>query len=103
MGSPFWTTRRGAAEHSPTSNFAWRSWNVSKERRLGRGLEALLGRSYPETQRAEQLTLHSPLEGAGADAAPANASSAGGGPLALEIRLIDGNPYQPRREFDEQE
>lgn len=76
---------------------------MSKERRLGRGLEALLGRSYPETQRAEQLTLHSPLKGAVADAAPANASIAGGGPLSLEIRLIDGNPYQPRREFDEQE
>ena len=26
-----------------TSNFAWRYWNVTKERRLGRGLEALLG------------------------------------------------------------
>ena len=76
---------------------------MSKERRLGRGLEALLGRSYSEPPRAEQLTLHSPLEGAGADAAPANASIAGGGPLSLEIRLIDGNPYQPRREFDEQE
>src|SRR6266567_4204813 len=94
---------RGAAEHSPTSNFAWRSWNVSKERRLGGGLEALLGRSYPEPQRAEQLTLHSPTEGAAADAAPANASTTAGGPVALEIRLIDGNPFQPRREFDEQE
>jgi ParB family chromosome partitioning protein len=76
---------------------------VSKERRLGRGLEALLGRSYSEPQRAEQLTLHSPAEDAGAAVAHADASIAGGGPLALEIRMIDGNPYQPRREFDEQE
>src|SRR5260221_9683659 len=98
MGSPSWTTPRGAAERLPTSNFAWRSWNVSKERRLGRGLEALLGRSYSEPQRAEQLTLHSPTEGAATDVAPANASIAGGGPVALEIRLIDGNPFQPRRE-----
>jgi ParB family chromosome partitioning protein len=78
---------------------------VSKERRLGRGLEALLGRSYPEPQRSEQLTLHAPLDGAGADVAgSANASSASdGGPLALDAHLIDGNPFQPRREFDEQE
>ena len=27
----------------PTLNFAWRFWNVSKERRFGRGLAALLG------------------------------------------------------------
>jgi ParB family chromosome partitioning protein len=78
---------------------------VSKERRLGRGLEALLGRSYPEPQRADQLTLHAPRDGAEADAAgSANASSASdGGPLALDVHLIEGNPFQPRREFDEQE
>src|SRR5436853_445440 len=31
---------------APTWNSARRSWSVSKERRLGRGLEALLGRSF---------------------------------------------------------
>jgi ParB family transcriptional regulator, chromosome partitioning protein len=78
---------------------------VSKERRLGRGLEALLGRSYPEPQRAEQITLHAPLDGAGADAAgSANASSASDdGPLTIDVLLIDANPFQPRREFDKQE
>ncbi len=31
------------AARGPTLNFAWRYWIVTKERRLGRGLEALLG------------------------------------------------------------
>ena len=32
-----------AAVPGHTLNFAWRYWNVTKEKRLGRGLEALLG------------------------------------------------------------
>lgn len=71
---------------------------MGKERRLGRGLEALLGRSFSEPQRPEQLTLHVPLE---TEVEAANAST--GGPLSIDIHLIDRNPFQPRREFDEAE
>ena len=36
-----------------TSNFAWRYWNVTKERRLGRGLAALLGSPLGEDASRE--------------------------------------------------
>jgi ParB family chromosome partitioning protein len=53
---------------------------VSKERRLGRGLEALLGGALP--------------------AVAANDSTAGG--LAqVSVYEIEGNPFQPRRDFDD--
>ncbi|HVA46871.1 MAG TPA: ParB/RepB/Spo0J family partition protein [Pirellulales bacterium] len=57
---------------------------MSKERRLGRGLEALLG-----TPPAGQ-------------AAP-TASATSAGPLRVSVYDIEANPYQPRREFDETE
>ncbi len=71
---------------------------MSKERRLGRGLEALLGRSLNEPQRSEQLSLHVPQEG---DGDATNASI--GGPLSVNVLSIDRNPFQPRREFDDAE
>src|SRR5215510_4478414 len=40
------TTPRVRGELAPTWNSVRRYWSVSKERRLGRGLEALLGRSF---------------------------------------------------------
>lgn len=67
---------------------------MSKERRLGRGLEALLGR---------------PLDEAGGQGSPPGdmASSAAAGtdrhrPLMLNVYEIDRNPYQPRRDFDDE-
>ena len=62
---------------------------MSKERRLGRGLEALLG---------------APVSGqplAASPAAPAQPPAAG--PLRVSVYDIEANPYQPRREFDEAE
>src|SRR6188768_3104612 len=38
-----WTTLPALAGRELTSNSAWRYWSVSKDRRLGRGLAALLG------------------------------------------------------------
>lgn len=55
------------------------------QRRLGRGLEALLG--TPAPQPAGQW----------------NAPLADDGLIKLNVSLVDANPYQPRREFDETE
>jgi ParB family transcriptional regulator, chromosome partitioning protein len=77
---------------------------VSKERRLGRGLEALLGRTFGEPQRSDQLALHVPADDATTgleQPAAVNASSAG--QLAVAVHAIDRNPFQPRRDFDEHE
>src|SRR3954452_24741032 len=61
-----------------TRNLSWRSSSVNK-RRLGRGLEALLGR-----------------EEGGYDPGVSDA-----GELAyIAVDRIDPNPFQPRREFD---
>jgi ParB family chromosome partitioning protein len=70
-------------------------------------LEALLGRSYPESPRSD-LSLHVPDsepqenaatdrptgEDGAADVAPA------AGTLAVAIQEIRTNPFQPRRDFD---
>jgi ParB family chromosome partitioning protein len=55
------------------------------QRRLGRGLEALLGTPAPQ--------------GAG----EWNAPLAGESLVKVSVALVDANPYQPRREFDETE
>lgn len=67
---------------------------MTKERRLGRGLEALLGRlpDAPSTDAAPQYS----------EAAPA-ASQATHGPQRLPVELIDTNPFQPRFDFDSAE
>lgn len=64
---------------------------MGKERRLGRGLEALLGTpiaAQPALETATDMT---------STAAPAN------GTLRVSVYDIQANPYQPRREFDEAE
>ncbi|HKD35814.1 MAG TPA: ParB/RepB/Spo0J family partition protein [Pirellulales bacterium] len=73
---------------------------MTKERRLGRGLEALLGRTFAEPQQSQQLTLHVPSDASGGEPA-ANAST--GGSFLVSVQVIDRNPFQPRREFDEAE
>src|SRR5690242_7110566 len=91
MGSPFWTTARGRAEPGLTPNCAWRYSSVNKERRLGRGLEALLGRpadSYAPRDVAASNTASAPVEG---------------GLVNVSVYEIDRNPYQPRRDFDDAE
>jgi ParB family chromosome partitioning protein len=60
---------------------------MSKERRLGRGLEALLGTPLAMTPVAT--------------AAPVKEAAAG--PLRVSVYDVEANPYQPRRDFDEAE
>ncbi|HWA99280.1 MAG TPA: ParB/RepB/Spo0J family partition protein, partial [Pirellulales bacterium] len=65
---------------------------MTKERRLGRGLEALLGK-LPEG--ASDLATPA---AAGAGTAPTAP-----GPLQVNVYQIDSNPFQPRRDFDDAE
>jgi ParB family chromosome partitioning protein len=84
---------------------------VSKERRLGRGLAALLGapledspetRSAPAAPRAETVpTLRAFRDEESPE--PASASTPEGGLLTLNVYEIDDNPFQPRRDFSEPE
>ena len=71
---------------------------MSRERRLGRGLEALLGRAWdePDTASAE---LDAPAE------APSDSRTTRDehGQLWLDCSKIEANPYQPRQSFDESE
>ena len=77
---------------------------MSKERRLGRGLEALLGRTFGEPQRSDHLALHMPADDATIDSDQATASNASAaGQATVDVHAIDRNPFQPRRDFDEQE
>jgi len=79
---------------------------MSKDRRLGRGLAALLGTPLDEveptaapggTWQTGEISL--------ADDAPAVAAEPSGGSGIMQLRLeeIDGNPFQPRRDFTEPE
>jgi ParB family transcriptional regulator, chromosome partitioning protein len=70
---------------------------VSKERRLGRGLEALLGRAWedPETPAVAETASETPLD-------PRTSRDADG-QLWLNCDVIERNPYQPRQSFDEAE
>lgn len=73
---------------------------MSKERRLGRGLEALLGRPIdrPLDSGNDLLTMPTP---AGLRN-PAESPTAAGLP-EVSVYDIDSNPFQPRLDFDEAE
>lgn len=82
---------------------------MSKERRLGRGLEALLGRTLNEPTKPSHLSLHAPEadeQGAAGDAGDRSAATTDSGaagaaaPLKLNVNQIQRNPFQPRRDFD---
>ena len=87
---------------------------MNKQRRLGRGLAALLGEPAGE-QRGSEGALASPhqttRDQVHQPALPSDApSSDGGAPaqgdegiLKLNVYEIDGNPFQPRRSFSESE
>ncbi|MHB1034704.1 MAG: ParB/RepB/Spo0J family partition protein [Pirellulales bacterium] len=62
---------------------------MNKERRLGRGLEALLGRPLDTSPRLAQLTEN-----------PADDKN---GLVQISVYEIDRNPFQPRRDFDDAE
>jgi ParB family chromosome partitioning protein len=73
-------------------------WAVSKERRLGRGLEALLGRAWdgPETTAVTETTIDAATD------APVDerVSRDEHGQVWLNCDAIQANPYQPRQTFD---
>lgn len=70
---------------------------MSRERRLGRGLEALLGRSWeePEAATASEMISETSTDG--------RLSRDGNGQFWLNCDAIERNPYQPRQTFDEAE
>ena len=77
---------------------------MSRERRLGRGLEALLGRGSetPRPADDEQVDDARPVEPTiQADTSESGQSAVGRQTIATDA--IDANPYQPRRQFDEAE
>ncbi len=72
---------------------------MNLQRRLGRGLEALLGQPMGNMQN-DDASLQSP------DAAVAQLESAAGpapGLTQLSVYDVDSNPYQPRQNLDEAE
>lgn len=68
---------------------------IKQERRLGRGLEALLGRPDDEQDAAAP---HAPATGIHAGGVPSAEAGA-----KIPVSLIDPNPFQPRRTFDDAE
>jgi len=72
---------------------------VSKDRRLGRGLAALLGTTAEELGAMDALEHRSGA--AGESGGPARASA--GELLQLNVYEIDDNPFQPRRDFGDSE
>lgn len=88
---------------------------MTKERRLGRGLEALLGRMTPPPDSPESIAYpgtaepptaapgREPLEGPGNATAARAAAPPGPGPLRVPIGQIESNPFQPREDFDDDE
>jgi ParB family transcriptional regulator, chromosome partitioning protein len=81
--------------------------DMSKEKRLGRGLEALLGQ-IPARSAAVPTQSSFGLPEPGRMSPPADffehpavaETPAPAGPMRLPIAQIDSNPHQPRQEFD---
>lgn len=79
---------------------------MSKDRRLGRGLAALLGTPLDDMDSSPAASGDLPAVDFPRDGAPQAASPeppGGSGILQLRIDEIDGNPFQPRRDFTEVE
>src|SRR5690606_40897473 len=106
MGSRSSTTHRARGGLAPTWNSARRYWSVSKERRLGRGLEALLGRSFEgqgggtAAYEAQSAEGDSGMSGDVASNASvglihADLTHSPDGQQWLPISSISANPYQP--------
>lgn len=77
---------------------------MTKERRLGRGLEALLGRPMEPVPYLPQTPTGAapPASPSSASVASTPAPAAHGLPM-LSVYDIDSNPFQPRQEFDDAE
>lgn len=80
---------------------------MSSQRRLGRGLEALLGRSLDEAApggpSAAPVPQPSPVGEAPAEADAGVMSRDPDGQRWLDLGVIEPNPFQPRKRFDEEE
>lgn len=80
---------------------------MSNQRRLGRGLEALLGRSLEEPAASPEGPSTTPL----AESPLAEVATPDDGVMTrddegqrwLDIGVIEPNPFQPRKRFDEEE
>jgi ParB family transcriptional regulator, chromosome partitioning protein len=74
---------------------------VSRERRLGRGLEALLGRSWEEPEAATAAPVETGYEPSFDQSAVPPVARDEHGQLWLDCTTIVANPYQPRQTFEE--
>lgn len=74
---------------------------MSNQRRLGRGLEALLGRSLEEPLAPEASAAITPSESPSEDAGVMSQDAEG--QRWLDLGVIEPNPFQPRKRFDEVE
>ncbi len=68
---------------------------MTRERRLGRGLEALLGRIPSPADVPDPAQNQNQAE-----PAPTVPAEPSGAPGRLDLRQIDSNPAQPRKDFD---
>jgi ParB family transcriptional regulator, chromosome partitioning protein len=75
---------------------------VSRERRLGRGLEALLGRAWEEPATTTSVESNA-TEVADSTLTDPRMSRDEHGQVWLDCDAIERNPYQPRQMFDEAE
>ncbi|MGE3775821.1 MAG: ParB/RepB/Spo0J family partition protein, partial [Pirellulaceae bacterium] len=81
---------------------------MSKDRRLGRGLAALLGTPFDEAAGQEVPRQESRMPDQSLAAEPGTTHEPGAGPgtaevIYLNVYEIDDNPFQPRRDFSESE
>ncbi|TWT47689.1 ParB/RepB/Spo0J family partition protein [Botrimarina hoheduenensis] len=74
---------------------------MNNQRRLGRGLEALLGRSLDE--HAPGLTPSTTDTNAAAEDGDGLMSRDAEGQRWLDLGVIEPNPFQPRQRFDEEQ
>ena len=68
---------------------------------LGRGLGALIREPEPQVQPTQPEPASHSVSSTGAAVAPARETAAGG-PLQIDIDLIEPSPYQPRTRFREE-
>ncbi len=76
---------------------------MSNQRRLGRGLEALLGRSLDEPQPSNESAEVSQSEASTSPTDNEVLSTDEKGQRWLDVNVIQANPFQPRKHFDEVE
>jgi len=75
---------------------------MNTQRRLGRGLEALLGQPFGNPDGSNDGTAIE-AGAASSDAVASTGGSLAGGIVQLSVYEIDTNPFQPRRDFDDSE